>query len=450
MCPKLHPCKVTRTTSERLAPPPCEPEGAELRYPAGISNPLRPPTHPDRSAADDWSGLGHLVTLTVQRLTDPVEGMHRAISDRWFRLGGPEIERAGRVYQNVTAGIYGSVRGAGSALGSALSVGAAIVQTRRPVPFLWDSRPGRRIQAIANGLWGDQLVGMASPLSIEMAFRDDAGNPIRLDPATALPFDRPTRRLVVLIHGLAETETIWRMRPDGGSEASDIDTVLAADGFTPLRLRYNTGKSVTENGQLLAELLDRLPASWPVPIEEIALVGNSMGGLVARSAIQAGLNDRHEWPAGVRRLVTVGSPHLGSPLEKLAAAASWVLRLVPETRPLSDFLESRSEGIKNLRSGAINEDEERAKRSSNYVVSSQPDGVAHHFIAGVFTVDPKHPAGAMFGDLIVRARSATGQGRSRSVDAKEAVVLGGSRHFDLVRDPDVIAQIRQWLTPVRD
>ena len=294
-----------------------------------INTRTSPPTLPNGNAADDWSGLGHLVTLTVQRLTDPVEGMHRAISDRWFRLGGTKIQPVAQAYQTVTAGIYGSVRGVGSLVGSALSLGATVVQRRRSVPFLWSSGPGSRVQAIANGVWGDRFVDMDSPLSIEMAFRDHDGDPIGLDPASVgLNFERPRRRLAVLIHGLAETEAIWRTSIVADARGTGLEAVLAGDGFTPLLLRYNSGRSVAENGQALAALLDQLTAAWPVPIEEIALVGNSMGGLVARSAMQAGRDARHGWPAVVRRLVAVGSPHLGSPVEKLAAGASQALRFV--------------------------------------------------------------------------------------------------------------------------
>ena len=413
-----------------------------------INTRTSPPTLPNGNAADDWSGLGHLVTLTVQRLTDPVEGMHRAISDRWFRLGGTKIQPVAQAYQTVTAGIYGSVRGVGWAVGSALALGAEVVQRTRPVPVLWRSGPGSRVQAIANGVWGDRFVGMGSPLSVKMAFRDHAGDPIDLDPVSIVSsIERPAPRLAVLIHGLAETEAIWRTSTAAEAEGWSLEAALAEDGITPLLLRYNSGRSISENGEALAALLDRVTTAWPVPIEEVVLIGNSMGGLVARRAVQTGHDGQLGWTAAVRRLVTVGSPHLGSPLEKLAAGASRALRLVPETRPLSHFLESRSEGIKDLRSGAINDDEARAGRSMERFVSSQPVGVEHFFIAGVVTADVEHPLGMMVGDLIVREKSATGRGRTRSVESKETVVLGGNRHFDLARNPDVIGQIRMWLSP---
>ena len=375
--------------------------------------------------------------------------MHRSISARLFRLGGAEIQPVARVYQTTTGAIYESVRGLGWLVGSAMSLGATVAQRRRPVPALWNSGPGSRVQAIANGVWGDHFVSIDSPLSIEMAFRGQDGNSMDPDLAPVGPNSvRPGRRLAVLIHGLAETEAIWRRAHVGGGEDSGLAASLSVDGFTPLLLRYNTGCSISENGRALAALLDRVTAAWPVVIDEIALVGNSMGGLVARSALQEGRDRRLEWTTAVQRLITVGSPHLGSPLEKLAAGASRAFRFAPETRPLSQFLESRSEGIKDLHSGAINDDEAQADGFTEHFVSLQPSGVEHHFIAGVVTANVEHPVGKMVGDLIVSAASATGRGRVRSVEAKESVVLGGRRHFDLAGDPDVIAQIREWLSPL--
>ena len=92
---------------------------------------------------------------------------------------------------------------------------------------------------------------------------------------------------------------------------------LARDlGFTPIYLRYNSGRHVSENGRDLAALLERLEAEWPAPIEELAIVGYSMGGLVARSACHAGEAASHGWRDRLRTLVCLGTPHHGSPLER--------------------------------------------------------------------------------------------------------------------------------------
>ena len=416
-------------------------------YPQQIKSLPPDPTQPDPSAAsviEDWSGLGDLVTLTIERLADPVEGMHRAISGRWFRLAGPAANPVHRAYWSMTAGVYGSVRLAGAAMGSVMAHGAEAAQHRGPVPRLWRSPLGSGIQAVANAVWGDQLDKQASSLAIEMGLRDHEGDLVDPNPVPlAQSFHTPTPRLALLIHGLGETERCWKPEPSDEDMSAGLADELVAEGFTPLLLRYNTGRSLSENGSLLASLLERILNGWPVAVEEIALVGNSMGGLVARSSIEAGRSAGHAWPALVRRLVTLGAPHLGAPLASAADLASRALRIAPASRPLSDFLDHRSAGVKDLQTGAISAP--MHYDSDDESVSREPDGVEQHFVAAVVTENVNHPVGALLGDLVVRAQSATGRGRRRQVEASHVRVVGGRRHFDLARDPVVVEQVRQWL-----
>src|SRR5262245_4977469 len=93
----------------------------------------------------------------------------------------------------------------------------------------------------------------------------------------------PTPRLAVLVHGLMTTEVVWRM-PDG----EDYGSLLARDlGYTPFYVRFNSGLHISENGEALDALLEQLVGAYPQPVEEIALIGHSMGGLVIRSACHA-------------------------------------------------------------------------------------------------------------------------------------------------------------------
>jgi triacylglycerol esterase/lipase EstA (alpha/beta hydrolase family) len=63
----------------------------------------------------------------------------------------------------------------------------------------------------------------------------------------------------------------------------------------PCTVRYNTGLHISQNGRALAEQLEELVQAWPVPVEEICIVGYSMGGLVARSALHYGAQAKHSW-----------------------------------------------------------------------------------------------------------------------------------------------------------
>lgn len=405
----------------------------------------------DRHAVEDWRGLGDLVSLATERLSAPVEGMHDAIGDRWFGLAGSSVAPVKQAYRLFTSSVYGSMRMTASALGTAMGLAAEAADRNDSAPSLWSSPLGSGIQAAVNALWGDELERRSSPLRVGLGLRDPAGRPIDVDRvAIAEAFPQPTSRLVVLLHGLGQTERIWWRQADDDEAGRGLGETLAADSLTPLSIRFNTGRRVSDNGADLAEILEVIARSWPVPIDEIALVGSSMGGLVARSSVHAGRAGGHDWLDTVRHVVTVGAPHLGAPLEKGTNLVSWGLRVAPESRPISEFLDFRSGGIKDLRFGAIRDDDWHEADPDPLlrdVVDDVPlpNGIEQHFVAGVITADPSHPVGLLVGDLVVRVGSGTGRSRNRRVEATHLRVFGGRNHTDLVHDPDVHAQVSAWL-----
>jgi pimeloyl-ACP methyl ester carboxylesterase len=381
-------------------------------------------------------------------LSAPVEGIHDAVVDRWFGLAGDRGTSVRRAVGAYTGGIYGSVRVIGSILGGVIDLGATL--GRKRFGPLWSSPAGNGIQGVANAIWGDELERRRNGLSIELGLRDSAGRPIGRDSVDLhRAFPNPTSRLLVLIHGLGETERCWHSPNDAAEDGDSIGELMAGDSFTPLTVRYNTGKHISENGASLADLLEEVWSDWPREVEEVALVGSSMGGLVARSSVVAGRSARQHWSEVVKHVVTVGSPHLGSPLEKVANLVSWGLGKTPESLPLSGFLNNRSVGIKDLRYGAIHRDDwsegDLDALLSDTVGDTALEGVQQHFVAGVITSEPDHPLGLLFGDLIVRVGSGIGHGRRRRIQAEDVRVIGRRRHFDLVRDPEVHEQVREWL-----
>src|SRR4051812_38159251 len=160
-----------------------------------------------------------------------------------------------------------------------------------------------------NGAIGDRLAQSGNPFALDMTLRGGGDTP----------------RIAVFVHGLGETDDAWALfgrRTYGAQLEEEL-------GYTPLYLRYNTGLHISENGRRLARLLEETVESWPVPVEEIALVGHSMGGLVARSACHYG----GEWTRLVRHVFCLGGPHLGAPLQKAANAAAHALPRPPGTPP---------------------------------------------------------------------------------------------------------------------
>ncbi len=259
-------------------------------------------------------------------------------------------------------------------------------------------------------------------------------------------FPHATGRLVVLLHGLMGTESAWG---HGGTEP--YGPRLERDlGVTAVHLRYNTGRHVSENGRALAGLLDALTDAWPVPVEQVALVGHSMGGLVARSACAQGA----AWTARVRHTVSLGTPHHGAPFERGAHRAAAALSARPETRPLGALLRRRSAGIRDLRHGSLVDEDWRgrdpeAQRGAACAEVPLPDGVLHAFVSATITRDPAHPLGRLAGDALVLGPSAAGRSRGRAQRLafadEHGLRLGGIHHMALLNHPAVYAALRGWL-----
>ena len=382
-------------------------------------------------------------------VTRPVEGVHKAVAARVFRAVGPAGEPVRVVHDGVSSSIYKGLRAAGAAAGIAAGAAAARISGPGDVRVLERSSSGRFAQAAINAIVGDQLDERASDVRIEMAIRRH-GRDVTVDAnALAAAFPDATARIAVFVHGLGEDERAWLFRAAAQGGATYGARLREDLGFTPVHLRYNTGLHVSENGRRLAALLEALVASWPVDVEELLIVGHSMGGLVTRAACHRAAGDDLRWPTLVRHAVFLGSPHLGAPLEKLVNAGAFGLGIAPEARPFADVLNTRSVGIKDLRFGyACDEDwidcDPDAFLQNKRCDLPAPERIAFHHIAATLTEHDRHPAGRLAGDLLVRYASATGRG----ILATKSTVrhFGRRTHFDLLNDPEVYAHVRECIT----
>ena len=222
-------------------------------------------------------------------------------------------------------------------------------------------------------------------------------------------------------------------------------------GFTPVHVRYNTGRHVSDDGRALAALLDDVVTGWPTAVEEVVLVGHSMGGLVARSACHYGEAGGHRWTDAVRRAFCLGSPHLGADAEKGVHVLGHALGRLPETRALADVLNARSVGIKDLRYGSCAEEDWRDRDADEFLrdrcteVPFLPD--AHYCFIGARLATG--PFGELLGDLLVRMPSASGRGAGRGrripFEVDNGCELSGVHHLQLLNHPAVYEQLRRWI-----
>lgn len=388
-----------------------------------------------------------------------LQGVHSAIARKPFvplRLapGVAQVSEVVRVvHDGITSFVYGGLRTAVAATGHAARLAASVAASADE-----DLRPGSPADmaiAALNGFAGDRLARTGNPLAMRMELRHRA-RPLRLDRgALAAAFPHASRRLAVFIHGLAGNESLWRWHAQRhyGNRHTTYGSRLQADlGYTPLYVRYNSGLHVSDNGRQLARLLDRVVTEWPAPVDEIVLVGHSMGGLVTRSGCHYAREAALDWVRLVRHVVFLGSPHLGAPLEKAANITAWLLGLGAITKPLADALNARSVGIKDLRFGSLLDEDWQDADLDALLVARTGDvplveGADHYSVVATVTRDPRHPLGVAVGDLLVRQASASGRGRLRRTrfPLGDGRHFGPMNHFELLNHPEVYDQLRDWL-----
>jgi pimeloyl-ACP methyl ester carboxylesterase len=366
---------------------------------------------------DEIGALGRVAGDAADRLaTTPVQGVHAAITERVFRNIGPAALPARALHDGISTAVYAGVR-AGVATGA--RVGALVAKARGTDPEVVSrTRRGSQLQSIVNGLIGHELALENDPLAMQMGFWRH-GLPVALD-----DIEIPTRKLVVFVHGLFETEQSWTT----GDDVCYGDQL--SDAWTALYVRYNTGLPIIENGRRLSRLLDELVADRHVG--QIALVGHSMGGLVVRVAGA----EESSWRRHLTHVACLGTPNQGAPIADMVHRAAGLLSQLPEAAPFGAILDQRSAGIRDLRRG----------------IDAGPllDGVHHLFLGATFTADPKHPIGLLIGDFLVREGSARGP-RDVEVDVEDCVHLGGLTHFKLLNHERVYEHLAGFLErPVRE
>jgi pimeloyl-ACP methyl ester carboxylesterase len=394
-----------------------------------------------------------LVQLSFDELAGAVDGLrdiHSSIADRAFTAVGPMGAPARWMHDQVSGAVYaglrGSARGAGRLADQAMQ--------RRPG---WGGRVasttpgGAAVVAAIDGLIGDTLERRQSALHQAMSVRVD-GHAIEIDRTPlAGAYPRATPRIAIFLHGLMETEFSWRLgaRRSGGTYGSLLERDL---DITPVYVRFNSGRHVSENGRSLGELLELLVDQWPVPVTDVALIGHSMGGLVARSAAYQASGQGMRWASSVRHVVSLGTPHMGAPLEQIVHYASAGLAVLPETRPFGRFLRRRSAGIRDLRQGSLVDEDwlDRDPDALRAVACTEVpllDGATHCFVTATVTRSPRHPVGRLIGDYLVLQPSGSGRSRSRRIGFEDRYGLhvGGANHFALLNHPQVYAQLRDWL-----
>lgn len=404
----------------------------------------------DKALISHLRGAGQLVTVGVSGLADTVEAMHRNISGL-APIVGPGREGPTR---GITGLVYRSVRTVSRAVGAGVDLTlkqfAPMLENRLANLIKSQSASARREAVLAsiNGVLGDYLVATDNPLAITMSFRQD-GRALGLErDSLGNAFPGASNRLLVMVHGLCMNDLMWQC-----GNHNHGDELARAHGYTPLYLHYNSGRHISTNGKQFADLLEQLVREWPVMVDELVILGHSMGGLLSRSACHYGRAAGHTWPDHLSKLVFLGSPHHGSPLERVGNRVDTLAGVSPYVAPIGRLGKIRSAGVKDLRYGNIL-DEDWQDREPEHCHDARvnvalPAGTDCFAIAATVQSGPDASGACTRGDGLVPVMSALGlhndADRTLAILASRQRVFYGVHHLDLLNSPEIYEQIHDWL-----
>lgn len=346
----------------------------------------------------------------------------------------------------------------------ATRIGEARNPARSPTSSTCDgkrlSHRNEALLSVLNGVLGDHLFESSNPLAIPMRLRRHMRRPLIHSTRELAPH---ADKLVVLVHGLCMNDLQWCWHDTTLQETEQgesltkktLYSLLANElNYTPVYLHYNTGRHISINGREFTGKMESMVSNWPVPVKEIVIIANSMGGLVTRSACHYGSLSGHHWLKHLKKLFFIGTPHHGSPLERIGNWVDTALIANRVTAPLAHVGKLRSAGITDLRYGNLLDEDwvgrDRFERTGDPRSSVPlPKDVQCFAIAATRGKRAGDLRDRMFGDGLVPLNSALGRHPEPELnleipDAQQWIGYSMG-HLDLISQPVVSTQIKRWL-----
>ena len=388
-------------------------------------------------------GVFRLITDASIGLTDLVEAMHRRIVHPPFLPSTP-IQNlvtiiAGMTYKNIRRGTKFIGKGTDKAFEHLGSVIGEIQAT--------DKREA--IRSVLNGIVGDYLEEKENPLKITMQVRNE-GKTISIDSKSIeKSYHTLNGKILLMIHGSCMNDIQWSRKKHnhGATLAKELNK-------TPIYLLYNSGLHISNNGQNLNELLEKLVLHWPVPVEELVIVSHSMGGLISRSAIHYGQQQQKSWTKQLKKIIFLGTPHHGAPLEQAGNYLDVILEAIPYAKPFARLGKIRSAGVTDLRYGNLTDEDWEGNdkfklqgdKRQNIVL---PKNVECYSIGGVIGKATESISSLLLGDNLVGINSALGQHKNptKSLNFKKenTWIAYETNHSDLLSNIKIYAKMKEWL-----
>jgi pimeloyl-ACP methyl ester carboxylesterase len=392
----------------------------------------------------ELQGISRLAIEAVVSVCEIVESVHTSINNIASLPGSQKKQQAG----GIASFVYKNIRGITELVGTKIDVPLAAISEAL---LKEKSLPANEtLRAALNGVLGDHLIKRANPLAIPMNFRRAGKN---LEPeAIAQEIQHSNGKLLIMVHGLCMNDLQWQ------KQQHDHGAALAADlGLTPVYLHYNSGKHISDNGENFAQLLEKfvleLTALYPHPLE-ITLLTHSMGGLISRSAFEHASSAEMSWPKYLKKLIFLGTPHHGAPLEKTGNWLDMLLGIHPISAPFTRLIQIRSAGITDLRHGNVRDTDWQPRGRFEFSGDKRiplplPKNVQCYAIASTTGSHSNSINNDLVGDGLVPVDSALG----KHGDKKFTLLFPPSHqwlgrdinHMQLLNHPEVYQVLRNWL-----
>jgi len=201
--------------------------------------------------------------------------------------------------------------------------------------------------------------------------------------------------------------------------------------------------------QDLALVIDEVRADATLGAGRLVMLGHSMGGLIAASAIHHAELAQMPWQRQVSDLVCLGTPHQGAPLEKAGHGVDLLLKAAPFAAPLGRLAGLRSAGITDLRWGRVVSAPSEDERVEAVPQVPLPQATRCYALAGCLGSSVDSLKSRLWGDGLVPVASALGQhadaGRRLEFAADRTAVVCDTGHLDLLSSAEVYERLRAWL-----
>lgn len=386
----------------------------------------------------ELQGISRLATEATLGITDLVQAVQKRIVEPYPTLSTPVQYLITRIAGVAFKNIRWATRFIGGRLDQVLGRLAPVLGNIRESP------EKAALRAVLNGIIGDYLEEQDNPLRIKMQLKyqletiplDGAGHPFK-------------GKILLMLHGLCMNDQQWtRKGQNHGEELAE------AMGYTPIYLHYNSGRHISTNGQHLNALLEEFVQEARAPIDDIILLTHSMGGLLARSALHYGEQQQQSWVKRVKKMVFLGVPHHGAPLERAGNYIDTVLESTPYVKPFARLGKIRSAGITDLRYGNLVETDWQgydrfARRGDQRKTIPLPKDIDCYGIAACTVKGNRFGASPQLGDGLVKVPSALGQHKDSNkclhFGEKATWVAYEHGHLDLLSSAAVYAKLQDWL-----